>query len=478
MDWTIRPSRRPFTSGGGGGGPPVPTLFDLVGSTTNDNNGIDGNGYVFNGPNLVGAGNCLVLAIAYPFKAGRTVTINDSSGDVWPAASTTVGTASLGNINTKIFVLQNASAGLHKLTVTFDAAVRVFKYALAQFYNIDTAAAVDGVAPGSANAAGPNVSAGSFTPTTNNDANGGHLIFSFAFSNDTVGTNVSNEASAMSATNSAKLLDADNSCTIPSATAYSIQATNGPINPGFSITQSSATNFVIAAVALKAANAGTAPAAGIRVLRLLHCTCPTPATGNNKFLFPSDGNLLVATMAAGNNLNQVNSVTDSNGQSYASRGAAGNSQIFDRVNATPSNALALTLNLNASEPQFSIHLFDIVNADPSPFGNANGFNGSAPASGTVCNDLPDITPTVTGLTIAQTGFGTGPTTDLAAGAPSGAFYDLVFYTGMTDQDRMDNADGFGHVYNASLSAQAWNWTITAASHGSTAFATAVSYKGA
>jgi hypothetical protein len=455
----------------------TPTLVQLVGSTQNDNNGISGNGFVFNAPNPTLLGNCLVLAISYPYSATRTILISDSNGDIWPSPFTT-GTASSGNRNVSIYVLPNATAGLHKLTVTFDASLKGFQYTLAEFYNVSTVSPLDGT-QGANSVTGSSANAGLFTPTTNNDASGGHLIFSYAASNDNIGTNVANEASAISATNSASLLHADNSCTMPSASAYSVQATNGSINPGFSFTQSTPTNFVVAAIALKAALAGNAPAAGIRIIRLLHCTCPVPQTGNNVFLFPSDGNLLIATMAAGSNLNQVNSVTDSNSQTYASRGSAGNSQIFDKVSATPSNALALTLNLNAAEPQFSIHLFDITGADPSPFLNASGFNGAAPGSGTVCNDLPDHTPTAApGLTIAATGFGTGPTTSLAAGAPAGAVYDLVFYTGMTDQDRMDNADGFGHINYTTTAAQTWNWTITSASWGSTAFATAVSYKAA
>lgn len=466
------------SSGAFPGGMGTPTFVQGTGSDLNDNNGIDGNGYKFNLPNLTFAGNCLVLAIAYPFKSGRTITISDSNGDTWPAAAVTAGTASLGNINTSIFVLPNATAGLHKLTVTFDAAIRVFQYTYAEFYNIAIASPADGT-HSAASVAGTSAAAGSFTPSTNNDANGGHLIFAYAISNDTVGTNASNQASAISKSGgvSPSFMCANNFATIPSASSFDVQTANGAINPGFNFTQSSGTNFVVAAVALKASNAGQMPAAGIRVKRILHYTISIPQTGNNVFLFPCDGNLLVGTIASGNDLNVINSVTDSNSQTYTNPGAASEPQIFYKQNATPSNAMTITFNLNASETQCSLRLFDIVGAQTSSFQNASGIYTTSPSSGSVANDLPDHTPSsAPGLTIAVTGFGTGPMNGIAAGAPAGAIYDIVYYTGMTDQDRMDNADGIAHVYYSTTAAQTWNWGIDAGARGSTAFATAVSFK--
>jgi hypothetical protein len=54
-----------------------PAFVQGVGSQLNDNNGITGNAYIFNLPNATLAGNCLVLAVAYPFSAGRTFSIVD-----------------------------------------------------------------------------------------------------------------------------------------------------------------------------------------------------------------------------------------------------------------------------------------------------------------------------------------------------------------------------------------------------------------
>ena len=461
--------------------PPVPTLVWHEGSTLNDNNGISGNDYQFNGPNVTLAGNCLVLTLSYPHSASRSISIVDSTGDTWPAAAVTGGTASTSHMRTSVFVLPNASAGLHTLTATFDASIKPVQYTLTEWRNVATASPVDGTT--SAVVSGPSVNAGAFTPTTNNDANGGHLIFQHSISDDTVGTLLANQASAMSAGNSAQLLHADNTCTIPSMSAYFVQTANASVTPSASITQSTAKNFVTVAVALKAANAGQAPAAGIRIVRRLHVSVVNPQAGDNAILFPCDGNLRVVTMAAGDNLNVVNSVKDSNNSTgYADRtNASGESRIFDSVNMSANNANVLTQNLNGGEPQYSIHLLDITGADPSPFMNKSGFNGSAPGSGAVFNDFPDHTPNanVKGLTIVQTGMGTaGPQFGFAAGAPAGANFGNVFYTGDSDQDRMDNADPFGHAYFNDNTPQAWNWKLGAAGHGSTAFATAASYKSA
>lgn len=462
--------------------PNVPTLVQAVGSTLNDNNGISGNAFQFNMPNLTLAGNCLVLQIAYPYNASRTISISDSTGDTWPAAAITQGTASTGNMRISLYVLPNASAGLHTLTITFDASLKPFKYVLSEFNNIATSSPVDGTT-GASSVSGSAANAGSFTPTTNNDANGGHLIVGMAISNDTVGTLLANQASAISAANSAQFIDADNTCTIPSASSYLLQATNGAINPGFAFTQSTPTNFVVAALALKTASAGQARPAGIRIVRILHISVVNPQIGDNTAIFPCDGNLRVVSMAPGNNINQVNSVKDSNNTSgYTDRTfTAGVSQVFESANTVANNTNALTLNLGSPDPQFSAHLIDIIGADTAPFMNTSGFNGAAPGSGTVFNDFPDHTPNanVAGLTIVQTGMGTaGPQFGFASGAPSGAIFDNVYYTGMTDQDRMDNADPFGHAYFSGNTAQTWNWLLGSAGWGSTAFATAISYKAA
>lgn len=472
---------------GGGGGAATPTFVQGTGSDINDNNGITGNAYIINLPNQTGAGNAIVLSIAYPFNASRTFAISDSCGDTWPAATITAGTASAGNMNAKTYVLPNATGScLHTLTVTFDTFIKPFQYTLAEFNNIATSGAADG-SHSTASAACSSIAAGSYTPTTNNDANGGHLIWNYAISNDLVGTTAGTQASAISKTGgvSPAFMHANNISSIPSVSSFDIQTTNGATNPGFGVTQSSSTNCVDTSVALKVASAGTAPPAGIRVKRLLHVTDVNPiAGGANVFLFPSDGNLLVASIAAGDNLEAITSITDSNSQSYTNPGAAGNSQVFYHQNATSGNAMTLTVVLPGGGPalsQWSMHLWDIVGAQTSSFLNVAGFNGATPGTGTVISDMPVITPSsAPGLVIDQTGYGTASQGSMAVGAPTGSVFDTVSYSTsapLFDQDHMDNADQFGHVNYSTTATQHWNFNMTGtAQQSSTAFATAVAFR--
>jgi hypothetical protein len=93
-------------------------------------------------------------------------------------------------------------------------------------------------------------------------------------------------------------------------------------------------------------------------------------------------------------------------------------------------------------------------------------------------NAPTITPTTAnGLVIAVIGMGQGPVTGLDAGAPAGAFFDLVTYAGEADTDLMENADGKAHVYNTDTTTEHWNWVGFSAPSNSY-FATAVAFKAA
>ena len=452
----------------GGGGAATPTLVQHVGSTLDDNNGEANNNYKFCLPNPTLTGNCLILGITFPYSACRTVSITDSTGDTWTLAATQ--TTDSVNQAQRIYTVANATPALHTITITFDTILKAVSYEISEFYNIALTSPVDGT-KGAANSTGPNVAVGSYTPSTNNDANGGHLIWTIARSNDKVGTLTANMASNIVGTASTALLAADNTCSIPGASSFVVQGTLSAINPGFTITQSSSTNFVTTSVALKAANAGTAPGAGIRIKRILHTTW---TAGSSVFQCPCDGNLLFTALSAGDNLNAVSSVTDSNGQTYTNPGASGEPQCFYKQNATPANNLKITYV--AGGPQFSMRFYDIVGAQTSSFNAVSGANGANPGSGNVTIAMPVHTPTVApGLTISTVGFGTGPGTGMGAGSPAGSVFDLEWASTETDQSRMENADAVGHLYYSTTATQNWIFSIGNASRGSTAFATAISF---
>ena len=453
---------------------PTPTLAQHVGSSSNDNNGIRGNAFKFTLPNPVGSGNCLVLGISYAWAAGRTVSIADSTGNTWPS-SPAVTTTDGATLISSIFVLPNANSGLTTITVTFDAPLKPFQYTVSEFYNVATASPVNGTSNSHSTAA-PNVAAGSFTPG-NNDANGGNLVWSYFIDQTNIGAHT---ASAVVSTGSATLLDANITWTIPSASQSFVQTTAGAINPGVTVTQGTNDTFNALAVALQAANAGTPPAAtGIRIVRVLHLGITAPLGNGATFQVPTSGNLIVLS-AWEQNLTNITSVTDSNGNTYTKRAFNDSCPSFWYAgNATPGATLTLTVANANYTGDLTIQVFDIMGADPSPFDGIAGTNQSADTNGANLSNTPSITPvSAPGLTLASLSLGQGPSSGLGTGSPTGAVFDYVYYTGETDFDLMDNADGRAHFYNSDLSTENWNWIVANGAQTTTYSATAVHFKSA
>ena len=78
--------------------------------------------------------------------------------------------------------------------------------------------------------------------------------------------------------------------------------------------------------------------------------------------------------------------------------------------------------------------------------------------------------------LVTTSFGQGPSSGLAAGSPAGAIFDLVYYTGETDLDTMDNADFRAHVFNTDTSTEHWNIAVANGGRETNVSSTAVHFK--
>jgi hypothetical protein len=218
--------------------------------------------------------------------------------------------------------------------------------------------------------------------------------------------------------------------------------------------------FNVASVALKAASAGTAPAAtGIRIVRVAHCTNSVPPTNWN-IQFPSSGNLIVAVTNENSVIN-ITSVTDNKGNTYnREEPDASEPQFWWAGNATPDANLKLSLNISGTPANTTVVLYDIVGAATSPLDGVVGTVAAADINWANLINTPSITPaTAPGLTIASVSLGQGPSSGLNIGSPAGAIFDLVYYTGETDFDTMDNADGKAHVYNSDTTTENWNWIV-------------------
>jgi hypothetical protein len=366
-----------------------------------------------------------------------------------------------GNIeNMAVFVLPNANAGVHTITVNFTGDTQPFGYRVSEFSNIATSSPVSGSRT-AFNVKAPTLSAGAFTPS-NNDGNGGNLILTYVQEDDIFG----NPVTYFSPGSGASLLDADiywhTRAAVNASSQYQIQTTSAPINPAITASMGASSPFNVLSLALRAATAGTAPPAGIRIVRVLHFN------GGGKGIpltmqAPTSGNLFVMNLSNGDSTD-LSSVTDTAGNTWTKYHPAADVPLFMvAANATPSNSLMLTLT--PSKDAGGVWTFyDITGAASSPVG-AVAYHGTA-AFGTSAVDFPAITPTqAVGLTIVCLADGQGPVTGFYAGAPANAIFDAVNYTGQTDGSEMDHSDGKAHAYTTSTAQQHWNWTMVRADSG-------------
>ena len=449
--------------------PTQPTLVQHLSSSTNIlGRGLVGNDFRFTLPNPVRSGNVLILGISYGSPAGQVVSVRDNQGNSWPASPAVTATDPDGHIASAIFVLPNARTGITTITVSFSSAIQstIFQYTISEFQGVATTAPVSGTSHSSG--VQPAISAGTFGPA-NNDGNGGNLIWSY-FADAYGVTAFATEATRFTAGTGFTLLDADiawptGAPPFPHASQYQVQTTAGPVTPSMTVTHNDGGGDVYlgVAVALRASpGAGTSPPPGMRIVHLSHMTNQLPDVGAWRLQFPSSGNLIVLTKQEQDTVPAA-SVTDNLGNSYL-RVAPDDSvpQLWVAQGpAATSPTLEITVNLTGGRGGGVTYLlYDVAGASASSFDGYAFKTLYDDPTGSDVFDSPVISPaTAPGLTITATAFGQGPSSGLGPGCPAGAIFDLVYYTGETDLDTMDNADFRAHVFNTDTSTQHWNIAV-------------------
>src|SRR5882672_919543 len=249
-------------------GPSTPALVQHVSSASNPAGfSVSGDNFIFTPPNPVGAHNCIELKISFP--SGHTATITDNNGNTWPGSPAV--SADSGSMISAIFVLPNANIGRTFFTISFGTRILPVQYTYSEWSGIALSSPVNGTSS-AANVIGSSLATGSFTPTTNNDANGGNIISAYyALSSTSAASNPSTWVAGGSFT----LLDANigwvDNKGFPTASQYLIQSTQASINPSITTTGDTTDHFNCVAVALKAAPAGTpSPSTGIYVNKIIH----------------------------------------------------------------------------------------------------------------------------------------------------------------------------------------------------------------
>jgi hypothetical protein len=342
--------------------------------------------------------------------------------------------------------------------------VRPFQYDFGEWRNIATVSPVSG-SRGASGLLGPTVSAGSFTPA-NNDSSGGNLVLYYVHTDDDPGSG--NSATSVVAGSGFTLLDADiawgKDTNSYHASAYQVQTTAAPVNPSMTVTTTPGSeHFVVLAIALKAAAAGTAPAPGIRIVKLHHFTNEVPPS-DWSIQFPTTGsNLVVAVTvnAPGAFNGNITSVTDNHGNTYRKTEPADDQpQWWVAEGATTASDTKLRFLLNSGSAGMSMRIFEITGAAPvGAVDTAVGISGVPCSNLTSISGFPSITPaSANGLTLAEMTLGNGP--GLSVTSPAGALFDLVTYAGEIDRDTMENADALAHIYNATTATQSFAWTFT------------------
>jgi hypothetical protein len=457
-------------SGGSGGTPGSPIVFQHIGSSTNPVGvGVSGSTFVLQIEPLP-ANTVAVMEVTVPH--GTSVSISDTLAGTWSGAVCTADAGS-GNYAASVFVQPlGASGGAETITIHASNAQPVqAEYTF--FQNVNTTSPVSGhlcTASLSANSSGL-INPGSFTPT-NNDANGGNVIWNATTLADAANSNTSSWAPASGFT----LLDGDIAWItdqgFPKAAQYEVQSTAASVTPSITGTGENPNGdlFNSVSVALAAADNGAAAPSAIHVERIIHETVNLlNSPGTLKVMFPASGNLRVIGMDWNDGCPQpsgagcLSSITSSDGCAWTLKmDNPGAAVVAYAQNCAPCPTCTATLKFSGSQtvPGFSFRLYDIQNAASSSFRNSAGNVGSC---GTTLSNAPSITPTgaSSGLTIAEMGDTEGVVTGLTS--PTQAVFDLWTFNGENGVDMSENADFSGHLYYSSPVQQNWNFTKTASS---------------
>jgi hypothetical protein len=421
---------------------------------------------IINLPNPTLAGNILILSIMYDHSVTLAASdVTDNKGNTWYMGPTaTDGTYAA----VTIFYAPNVAAGTLQITVTtpFGAAGAGVAADVSEFYNVATSSPLD-VSTG-AHVDSSTVAAGSMTTTASGD-----LIYQVGMNDEVIRSNVQPKLSAITKGTNFTLLGAD--LWGGNGAQYYIQPSYGAINPTMTMTGSS-NHYNTAAVAFKAATAGTAPGSGIRIVHVQGINMYDDTGGTSyPMQFPSTGNLLVLMWNGWNgSCDDITSISDSNSNTWNSTssilcvsGAAGE-RYFYAGNATTSTDLAITLNLASSQWNSNAMFYDVANAATSPLDTAatcptstppctaSGSNNSSPYT-TV--STVSITPsTSNGLVFAQISQAFCTTSGTYPSGNTTYLFDSMTYPQENDSLNFYEDQGGAHVYNTSTNQLTFVWT--------------------
>jgi hypothetical protein len=391
----------------------------------------------------------LILGLSCPYSSSRTVTITDDKNNVWALA----GSVNNGSVFSAVYIALNVAAGTDQVSVKFDTALYGAQFTLSEFYNVAAASAFD-VASASFSTHSPTVSAGAMIPSANGD-----LIFNYGYDDSNAGLDPGGNIPVTSIAGGSgfSLLSAD--VMLGSFAQYSVQSNAATIKPSASITGGTDA-FNSVAIALKSAQQGTPPPAGIRIVHVYHVM----VTKTTPMIFPSTGNLLLfattrpksdidyscASSSPSNNWVKVDeSVVGGVSGSYPP-------QVWYAENARSS--LNETISVcNVPGPNGTTFvMYDITGAGGFDTGAGRPSSYLSTSSPTQSfSGFTPITPSTPGeLVFAFLANSFGPNISESPG-----IMDTVLYGGQIDADLMDNSDGYAHYYAPDTSTVSFSYQL-------------------
>lgn len=411
-----------------------------------------------------GAGNRVLFCLTY--STGTAPTISDTAGNTWPGTPTRQVTS--GGNDTSLWDLKNIAGGsFNTITVTFGGATQTPSGEYWEWSGLSTSAADGGFASNSS-VTGTSLSMSApFTPSPNNDGNGGYLIAAFfhdAFGNEAGPTGwVADASPAFTLMQGDTLVNGNFNQGQPMASEYFVQPAAASINPSMTATANAAGTFyncITIALPLSP-GAGTPPPNQLRINKVIKQRSPNVGTVTSvKTNFPTVGNCRVIASTAADNV--LSGATDSDGTYVqASTTSFPVITVLKNKTADPTNVVTFSLP-GVLSVNFDVWMFDISGAATGTAVGATAHAGptTTGAAQTSVTDQPDITPTsITSLIIESITNGQGPCTAITS--PAGAILtNLTLSSGSAESDAgVNSGDGVGVLHNTSLSAQAWNWTI-------------------
>jgi hypothetical protein len=409
--------------------------------------GENGNNFKINYGGSMGtgslAGNLLTLRMTYPHGATLS-SITDNKSSTYTLGATA--DSGSGGWVTVIYYVAGAAAGITQINANFSPSISDWHAALQEFSGVATSSPGDGTCssstttPATVQCSSPIVTAAR-----------GDLVVATSMLVGGLGGNLcGNTSSSIMPGGSFALDDADPYCS--DADEEFVQSAAGSVNPSFSIAGNSSA-FNVVGMAFRPAAAGTNPT-GMYILHQATVEI-NQGTSSQPNYFVSNGNLLVASVDdsntnSGGNIVTIDSCSPANSWTKRSPNASA-PQVFFIASPAVSTNLQCTVHSGQPGDTTLLAYYDVVGAAASPEDVDSGFVQSQGA--TISG--PTLTPTTApGIAFAVSNTGTGPTTGVSAGF----IFDNTPYTGETDSGKLNNGDGWQHVFYNSTSPLAFTWT--------------------